>query len=121
SDDIVRTKVNVGVAYGSPTRLVEKLLLQAVVDVKDALAEPKPGVFFLDFGDNSLNFRVFFWVRFVSLMQMKRVESELRYRIDELFREHNIVIAFPQRDVHLDSLSPVQVQLVDARSKNPPN
>lgn len=121
SDDIVRSNVDVGVAYGSNTRLVEKLLLQAVVDVNEALSDPKPGVFFLEFGDNSLNFRVFFWLRFMSLMQMKKVESDMRYRIDELFRQNNVVIAFPQRDVHLDSLSAIQVQLVDSRAKNPPN
>jgi len=113
SDYIVRTKVSVGVAYGSPTRLVEKLLMQAVEEEREALGEPKPGVFFSGFGDSALEFQVFFWVRFRNLIQMRRVESELRYRIDDLFQENKIVIAFPQRDVHLDSLSPIQVQVVE--------
>jgi small-conductance mechanosensitive channel len=46
------------------------------------------------------------------MMEKKTIESELRYKIDELFRAHHIVIAFPQRDVHLDSVKPVEVRIV---------
>jgi small-conductance mechanosensitive channel len=50
-------------------------------------------------------------------MEMRKVESRLRFRIDDLFREHGLVIAFPQRDVHLDSASPIEVRMV-ARGRN---
>ena len=43
----------------------------------------------------------------------RRALSTVRFRIDELFRENGIVIAFPQRDVHLDSLQPLQVRLLE--------
>jgi len=113
SDHIVRTKVDVGVAYGSSPRQVEKLLVQAVEQEEAALRDPKPGVFFAGFGNSTLEFQVFFWVRFRNLIQLRRVESELRYCIEDLFRKHNVVIAFPQKDVHLDSLSPIQIQMVE--------
>ncbi len=112
SDDMVRAKVSVGVIYGSPTRLVEKLINQVIEENKRILASPRSSIVFEAFGDNSLNFDVYFWVRARSPMQMRKVQSEVRFRIDELFREHGLVIAFPQRDVHLDSASPIEVRVV---------
>ena len=112
SDDVVRTKVAVGVAYGSPVRKVEELLKQAVTGHDRILKYPEPMVLFSDFGDNSLNFEVFFWTRVMNVMQLKLLESYVRFQIDELFNENKIVIAFPQRDVHLDTLSPLQVQVL---------
>ena len=44
-------------------------------------------------------------------MDRKMVESDIRYRVDTLFREAGIVIAFPQRDVHFDTLRPGEVRL----------
>ena len=46
------------------------------------------------------------------LMDRRIVASDLRYRVDEMFREAGIVIAFPQRDVHLDSSEPLDVRLL---------
>ena len=40
-----------------------------------------------------------------------QVESEIRFRIDELFRQNEIVIAFPQRDVHVDTLRPLEIKI----------
>lgn len=45
-------------------------------------------------------------------MQRRIIESELRTRIDELFRAAGVVIAFPQRDVHFDAARPVPVRVV---------
>jgi small-conductance mechanosensitive channel len=53
-------------------------------------------------------------------MDRRRVASDLRFRIDDLFREAGIVIAFPQRDVHLDSARPIEVRLLDTRSGGTP-
>ena len=60
SDSVVRRRVNVGVIYGSPTRKVEELLLQAVKEHKSVLKSPDPLVFFKEFGNHSLNFSVSF-------------------------------------------------------------
>ena len=96
-----RTAVRVGVAYGSPVRLVEELLFRAVDDQKDALKKPEPLVVFEDFGDSALIFDVFFWCQANSERELRTVRSDVRFRITEYFDEHGIVIAFPQRDVHL--------------------
>ena len=109
----VRLQVNVGVAYGSPTREVERRILQALEEHERVLDTPAPVVLFTDFGDNALQFRALFWVRVRNMMDRMKVESELRYRIDDLFREAGVVIAFPQRDVHLDVEAPLPVQLME--------
>ncbi|CAA0079097.1 Mechanosensitive channel MscK [Halioglobus japonicus] len=117
SDDLMRTKVSVGVCYGSPTRLVKELI-EAVVKAEPlALNHPPASVIFDAFADNSLNFDVYFWVEARSPMSMRDVESRIRFAIDDVFREHNLVIAFPQRDVHLDSDAPLQIQLVGGGEK----
>ena len=111
----VRSVLEVGVIYGSPTRKVEELLIQCVKEHKRALREPAPFVLFTEFGNNSLNFEVYYWVRIADLMDRRIIESDIRYRIDELFRENGIVIAFPQRDVHLDSLKPLEIKLLNSK------
>ena len=76
--------------------------MQATVEEKEVLKEPKPLVTFEDFGDNSLVFEVTYWIHSNVEGGLRVTRSNIRFRIDELFDEHNIVIAFPQRDVHLD-------------------
>jgi small-conductance mechanosensitive channel len=112
SDELIRTKVSVGVVYGSPTRLAAQLIRRIVDEDEGVLPAPEPVVLFQDFADNSLNFDVHFWVNARSPMEVGKVQSRIRFRIDDLFREHGIVIAFPQRDVHLDSVAPIEVRMV---------
>ena len=94
-----RELVRVGVAYGSDTKKVESLLLQSVAKQKGVLKNPKPFVLFEDFGDSALIFSIHFFINdsFVD----PRIKSEIRFRIDDLFRANGITIPFPQRDVHL--------------------
>ena len=101
-DRLTRTRVRVGVAYGSPARLVAQLILQATTEQPATLGEPAPVVLFEDFGDNSLVFDVYFWIEATAERDLRIIRSDIRFRIDELFTENDIVIAFPQRDVHLD-------------------
>ena len=119
SDDLMRTKVSVGVAYGSPTRQVKQLIEEVIRAEPLVLNSPAPNVIFDAFADNSLNFDVYFWVKARSPMSVKDVESRIRFRIDDVFREHNITIAFPQRDVHLASLSPIDVRVVGDDRQDP--
>ncbi|MCA9285197.1 MAG: mechanosensitive ion channel [Phycisphaerales bacterium] len=114
TEDRVRTSVIVGVAYGSPTREVIKLMKRAADDHGKVLEKPPPVVLFTDFGDNALVFELIFWIRMKRMMDRRMVESDLRLRINELFREAHITVAFPQRDVHLDGLGPVDVRLLPA-------
>lgn len=94
-----REFVKVGVAYGSDTSLVQKLLLESVENQNGVLKSPKPFVLFEDFGESSLDFSVFFFIK--DSYTDPFVKSAIRFKIDELFRENNISIPFPQRDVHL--------------------
>ena len=115
SDQRVRGHVSVGVAYGSPTRDVANLLLKAADDHGRILAKPEPFVWFSDFGDNALVFDLYFWVEVRKLADRRTIESDCRYRIDNLFRSAGICIAFPQRDVHLDhGPNPIRVQVEPA-------
>jgi len=94
-----RFSVNVGVAYGSDTELVQKILLEVALANNLVETEQRPSVQFLDFGSSSLDFAVFFYS--FELFRIEYVKSELRFAIDKKFREHNIQIPFPQRDLWL--------------------
>lgn len=109
TDNRIRGKVKVGVAYGSPTRVVDRVLLQAAEEHEDVLDTPAPSVTFVEFGDNALQFELSFWVDCRSAKGP--TESDIRYRIDELFRQEGVVMAYPQRDVHLNVGQPVEVRL----------
>lgn len=111
SDDRIRTSVNIGVAYGSPTREVSRLLRRAADEHGLIMSNPEPLVWFSEFGDNALQFELHFWIRMRTLAERRRIESDIRHKIDSLFREARIVIAFPQRDVHLDISGPLDVRL----------
>lgn len=101
-DEEIRTMVAVGVAYGSPVRTVEKLMEQAVRDQPGALDTPEPVILFQEFGDNSLVFEAYFWTLLRPGSDLRKLRSDVRFRMTELFEENDIVIAFPQRDVHMD-------------------
>ncbi len=112
-DRLVRSSVRVGVAYGSPAKKVAELILQATIEQAEVLKDPKPQVIFDDFGDNALMFEVNFWVNANVEGGLRLARSNIRFRLDELFAEHNIVVAFPQRDVHLDG----SLKLINVESK----
>jgi len=114
SDKKVRAHVTVGVIYGSPVREVERLMIEAAREHEKVLNYPEPFVLFNDFGDNALIFDVYFWLSMTRIMERRMIESDIRFHVDGLFREAGIVIAFPQRDVHLDAKIPVQLQIMDS-------
>jgi small-conductance mechanosensitive channel len=115
ADDVVRTRLQVGVAYGSPTREVETLLRELVAGHPSILKHPEPTVILDDFAADSLLFQVDFWVKLSPLLDSRVVRSDLRHAIDESFRLRGISIAFPQRDVHLDATRPLPVRVVGDR------
>jgi small-conductance mechanosensitive channel len=98
-EDLTRFDVRVGVAYGSDTELVARLLSTAVLGHKKVAKNPKPFARFLDFGDSSLNFGVYFFSK--EYLKIEDVKSDIRFAIDKLFRENNVTIPFPQRDIWL--------------------
>ncbi len=113
SDDIVSSKITVGVAYGSPAKEVARLLRQAADGNEEILKSPPPGVSFTDFATDAMQFELSFWVQ-MSQADRGKVESDLRFTIDELFGDRGIVIAYPQRDVHLNMMRPMEIRLSKA-------
>jgi len=112
SDNRIRTKITIGVAYGSPVKKVEAALLESVLSNEKILRSPEPFVLFSDFGDNSLVFEVYFWIVIRMVLEKRQIESQVRFEIDQLFRQEGIVIAFPQRDLHFDTDKPLNIQLM---------
>ncbi|HPJ61423.1 MAG: mechanosensitive ion channel [Lentimicrobium sp.] len=96
-----RFLVEVGVAYGSDTELVTRLLLECANLVPEVDLSPEPFVRFNDFGDSALIFQLLFWTK--ETFRSEYIRSKIRYAIDRKFRENNITIPFPQRDVHMIS------------------
>ncbi len=100
-DPRVRISVEVGVAYGSDVRLVNQTLLEVARNHPRVMETPKPDVLFTDFGDSALMFRLRAWTH---LNYMLSAATEIRFEVDRLFRERDIEIPFPQRDIHVRSM-----------------
>lgn len=98
NSDMIRAHVKVGVAYGSDLDAVTKALMGVAREHKEVLDTPPASVIFENFGDSALEFDLRFWTR--ELWEIDRVRSEVRYLIARKFRELNIQIPFPQRDLH---------------------
>ena len=104
-DSRLRRKIVVGVAYGSDTALVTDTLLEIANRTHHVLKRPAPDVIFSDFGDSALVFTLRIWS---TVDVFLKVESSIRYEIDRLFKERNITIAFPQRDIHVFNMDKQQ-------------
>ena len=92
-------EVTVGVAYGSDVQLVKQILLVVAGNHPQILKVNPPAVLFNDFGDSALQFKLLFSLK--NSYAHMRIKSDLRFEIDKKFRENNIQIPFPQRDVHI--------------------
>lgn len=99
SDTVTRVTVKVGVAYGSDLALVRRLLLQIAEENPRVLKDPPPLVFFLNFGPSTLDHELRVHVR--ELVDRNAAIDEINRRIDELFAENGIEIAFAQMDVRI--------------------
>ncbi len=101
SNKLTRFNIDVGVAYGSDVRLVEKLLVECAEKNEMIMPRPKSFARFNNFGNSSLEFQVYFWTE--KTWRVESIKSELRFGIDEAFRKNKVTIAFPQMDVYVKS------------------
>ena len=101
SDRKVRLEFTIGVAYGSDVELVKQILIDACEKTNGVLGKPPPIVLFSDFADSSLNFQVLIWIRINKLIDRRMVTSNIRFKVNQLFKENGIEIPFPQLDVTL--------------------
>lgn len=100
SDPKKREVLKVGVSYDSDSREVEKLLLDTVKDHSKVLKDPAPFVIFKNFGDDALEFEVYYWFDLRTSSGMK-ISSDLRHHILFVFNREGINIPYPQRDIHI--------------------
>jgi potassium efflux system protein len=105
SDPITRVVIQVGVAYGSDTKLAHETLLKAAMDHPLVLREPGPSAVFTGFGASTLDFQLRYFIG--SRDVYSKVLHELNTVIDKAFREVHLEIAFPQQDLHIRSAEPL--------------
>ncbi len=99
---VTRFEIHVGVAYGTDTAKVKEALVKSAKDHKDVMKIPEPYVFFENFGDSALIFRLMFYSK--NLFRIERTKSDIRFEVDRNFREAGIKIPFPQRDLWVRQL-----------------
>ena len=113
-DQIQAGTVRVGVGYDSDVELVKQTCLQAAQEVETVLKDQLVTVVFADFGDNALIFDLNFSCIAGTRGERRRVESEVRFKLHNLFQQKQISFPFPQRDVHLDSAKPIEVRVTNS-------
>lgn len=109
SDQLTRFEVVVGVAYGTDLKKAMNLAVEVARSHADVLDDPEPFVTFDDFGDNSLKLVLRCFLS--SVDRRLSTSSAVRIAVNERFNQEGIVIAFPQRDVHLDTSAPLEISL----------
>ena len=117
SDQVTRWSIEVGVAYGSDLDVAIAEVREAVNAQPLILAQPEPMVTFEQFGDNSLLIKARFFMD--QLDQRLRVSSDLMLDINRRLDARGIVVAFPQRDVHLDTTAPLEFRMVEREPNRP--
>jgi potassium-dependent mechanosensitive channel len=104
SDPITRVVFSVGIAYGSDTEKALQVMTDVVSAHSEVLEEPRPTVFFVGFGESSLDFQVRVFVR--ERLRRMPLKHDLHMAMNKALAESGIEIPFPQRDLHLKSISP---------------
>ncbi len=100
SDNQVRLKVPVGIAYECDPRHAQQLCIEATQGIERILSDPKPACLVKNFGDNSVDLEVRFWIN-DPRNGVSNVKSLVMLNIWDKFHEHDIKIPYPQRDIHI--------------------
>jgi small-conductance mechanosensitive channel len=103
-DPRVRFRIPFGVAYGTDLPKLRKLMLEVAEEHPKALKEPAPELFFVGFGDSSLNFELGVWST-DSTTSPRRFRSDLFFAIEKKLRESGIEIPYPQQDLHVRTVA----------------
>jgi len=104
SDPITRLTIEVGVSYSTDVHLAQEVIEDALLRQPLILEEPKPAVYFMGFGDSSLNFRIYVYAR--QLADRFPIYHAVHQDVLQALRDNGIEIPFPQRDLHVRSVTP---------------
>jgi len=104
NDAITRVVIPIGIAYGSDIELAHKVMQEAVCAAPLVLQDPEPSVMLIEFGDSALIFSVRVFVS--ETVNRMPATHDLHLRLAKALSEHNIEIPFPQRDIHIRSVTP---------------
>lgn len=113
-----RVSVPVGVSYNSDPQQVQEILLACARNHNLVLAFPAPVVFFMNFGESSLDFELRCYLG--NIDYALTVSSDLRFEIFKRLREEGIEIPFPQRDLHLRDMDRLESMMTSHRASKPP-
>ncbi len=106
-----------GVAFKLDPHQVHDLLLSILDNHPEILKLPEPGIFLTSMGNNSLDFKINFWI--ADFIDGKRIRSEVLFKIFDVLKENGIEIPFPQRDLHLRSVDQdITIQASNSKKKN---
>ena len=100
-----------GVAYGTDMDKAMSIVREVALEHPLVLGDPLSIISFDEFGDNSLLISLRFYLD--QLEQRLIVASDLRLEINRRFNAAGIVVAFPQRDIHLDTNGPLEITMVE--------
>jgi len=109
TDPVTRIILEVGIAYGSDVDKALKIIHACAEQHERVLKDPPPLVSFDSFGDNALGITLRYHIG--SMDYWVQTKSEINLMINRKLADAGIVIAFPQRDVHLDTLQPLDIRL----------
>ena len=116
SNPKARITINFGVSYGADINQARELALEAVNAHERCLDDPAAVCFLDQFGDSSVDFIMYFWVADVNL-GFRNVKSEVLFNIWNKFKEHDIEIPFPQRDLNIRTSIPLQMEATSENKK----
>ncbi len=102
SDRNIRFNFPVGVSYQEDPEKIKKILLEVASANPGVLKTPEPEILFEDYGESSINFNLRVWTS-EYINKPIVLKSQLYYEIFRRFREEEVEIPFPQRDIHLRS------------------
>jgi potassium-dependent mechanosensitive channel len=112
TDSVTRRMIQVGVAYDTDMDQAMGLVAEVAKKHPLVLPDPEPIITFDEFGESSLLISLRYLIE--HLDQRLLVDSQLRLEINRRFKEAGIVIAFPQRDIHLDTMQPLEIRMVES-------
>ena len=109
SQNLLRLKVPVGVAYGSDLTQARDLMLEVAADTKRVLKDPEPSFRLMGFGGNAINLELRVWINDPQ-KGVHSVKSDLLWGIWQRFQEHGIELPYPQREIHVKDIPEVRIR-----------